>query len=401
MTGPRAWARLGQSVMGTPPAEGTTRNPRAGLVAAGALVVAVAGLQIAQGAISAFSPRPVIQAALVVGVGLAALAAELVRTGEPSTRNVAIGAGVGCVVSLGAGLVIAIASGFSPPDPEPVGAQVARARKGLVRQGLEIVAFRRVRLHEGAVSYLFVVRRTSARGPADSVRIFDDAGGHLRPALTLAPRVASGNVGLHTRFHLTTIRDLDGDGQPEILGSFDTNEAGEEFQRVPVLIAHASAADRYVVTPLLRTSALDPAARAGLPTYRFAAGAGRLAPSAWVGDLAVDDGHVFLPDGVTLATTVVPRNEPSPVFDLAVVPPGGSADFPVHVRFWRLVTDGGRARLRPLCLRGAHGATVVRSRGAGSFLDRPPARARLAAGMEATGVRLGEFGQGRCLEAGS
>ena len=68
--------------MGTPPAEGTNRNPRAGLVAAGALVVAVAGLQIAQGAISAFSPRPVIQAALVVGVGLAALAAELVRPGS-------------------------------------------------------------------------------------------------------------------------------------------------------------------------------------------------------------------------------------------------------------------------------------------------------------------------------
>ncbi len=101
--------------------------------------------------------------------------------------------------------------------------------------------------------------------------------------------------------------------------------AGEEFQRVPVLIAHASTANRYVVTPLLRASALDPAARAGLPTYRFATGAGPAAPSAWVGDLAVDDGHVFLPDGVTLATTVVPQNRPSPVFDLGVAPPGGIA----------------------------------------------------------------------------
>ena len=97
----------------------------------------------------------------------------------------AIGAGVGCVVSLGAGLVIAIASGFSPPDPSrsatrsPASARASSARA-------QIVAFRRVRLHEGADSYLFVVRRASARGPADSVRIFDAGGGHLRPALTLA-----------------------------------------------------------------------------------------------------------------------------------------------------------------------------------------------------------------------
>ncbi len=84
--------------------------------------------------------------------------------------------------------------GLLPARPR-AGRRAGRPRrKGLVRQGLEIVAFRRVRLHEGAVSYLFVVRRKSARGPSDSVRIFDDAGGHLRPALALAPRVADGNA---------------------------------------------------------------------------------------------------------------------------------------------------------------------------------------------------------------
>ena len=154
------------------------------------------------------------------------------------------------------------------------------------------------------------------------------------------------------------------------------------------------------MTPLLRASALDPAARAGLPTYRFATGAGPAAPSAWVGDVArLDDGRVFLPDGVTLATTVVPQNRPSRVFDLGVAPPG--AGFAFHVRFWRLVTDGGRARLRPLCRRDTR-AVVVRSRGVDlGFLDLPAGRARLASAMTAAGVHLGEFDQGRCLEAGS
>jgi hypothetical protein len=49
---------------------------RPGLVTAGGLLVAVALLQIAQQAIGAFSPRPSIKVAIVIGVGLAALNVE-------------------------------------------------------------------------------------------------------------------------------------------------------------------------------------------------------------------------------------------------------------------------------------------------------------------------------------
>jgi hypothetical protein len=114
-----------------------------------------------------------------------------------------------------------------------------------------------------------------------------------------------------------------------------------------------------------------------------------------VSGLAIDTGHVFLPDGTTLATTAIPGD--APAVELAVLPKG--AGFPTFVRFWRL--DG--ARLRALCVRGPRIRLRLAGPSAGpsGFLDLPATRARLAGAMDAAGIHLGELAQGRCLEAGS
>ena len=83
------------------------------------------------------------------------------------------------------------------------------------------------------------------------MRIYDDVDGSLELQLTYRPDVAQPpppGTPIPTAFQLRTIADIDGDGQDEILGSYEANLAGEEYQRVPVLIARESGKG-YLVTP--------------------------------------------------------------------------------------------------------------------------------------------------------
>jgi hypothetical protein len=386
-------------------------SARPALATAGAVALSVGLLEIAQQVIGVFSPRRSIQIALIVAVGLAALTAERLRAAGASRRDrVALAAGIGCAVALCATGAIWVSAGFSVPAKASVGEQVDGVRAAARRDGFT-VGYSRLALHQGAASHVFVLakrvaQKDAARRPSDEVRLYDVAGGELELRLAFRPDVTfpeSPGRPAPASFHRWAVSDVDGDGQKEILASYDTNQAGSEFQRLPILISREAEGSRYVLTPLLPVRSLGGAASAGLPTYGFGPAGGRRAAHVWVSELALDRGRLFLPGHTTLTTSVVTVEGDPHHLSLTVQPaaPGGGrgAGIPRSVRFWELDTSGGRPRVRPLCPRTA-GATAVRvpareleSR---AFLGRT-----LADAMRAAGVGLGEFSQGRCLEAGS
>jgi hypothetical protein len=346
----------------TSPGEDTSAA-RPALATAGGLLVALALLQIAQQVIGVFNPRASIQATLIVAVGLAALAVERKRD------RIGLAAAAGAGLALAATGAIWATSGFSTPQQPSVGAQVDRIRSELAAGGAK-VAYRRLRLHGDAASHVFVVSRP---GRSDEVRIYDAVGGELRRRLAFRPeiRFPESERTFPTRFVIRAVRDLDGDGQREILGHWEANLAGEEFQRAPVLLSRSSRSGRYAVRPLLPVGALREAAD-GLPALRFGS-----AEVVWVSDYALDEEH-FVPGAATLATRTV-GSDPHHL-GLSV-----AHRFPPTVRFWDLLKS--RAR----CVRG----------GARRVADTPSLGKGLADAMADAGLFVGDYAGGRCLEAGS
>jgi len=341
----------------TSPGEETSAA-RPALVTAGGLLLAVALLQIGQQVIGVFEPRPAIQVALIVATGLAALAVER-RSGK-----VAIGGAAGAAVALVVAGVVWAAAGFSTPAARSIAEQVDAIRADLRRAGAK-VSYRRLRLHQGPSSHVFVA---AAPERSDEVRIYDDVRGSLKRRLAFRPDVRFERPAA-TAFRIRAVRDLDGDGQREILGAWEANLAGAELQQVPVLLRRSSSTARYAVVPLLPVISLGGPAVDGLPTLHFGS-----VESVWVSDFAL------VPGEQTLATTVVlPRGDPH---GLALTLPGR---IPKHVRFWAI---DGPARAR--CVRGA--ARTIDA----DALGKP-----LAEAMAAAGVVLGDYSEGRCLEAPS
>jgi hypothetical protein len=372
---------------------------RPALATAGGLLLAVALLQIAQQVIGVFSPRPAIQAALVVAVGLAALTAERVRSGGTRDR-IAVISGSVCLAALAATAVIWATSGFSTPAKPSVAAQVDDIRNGLRARGFT-VAYRKLPLHAGAPSHLFVAGRPKVdanRRPSDEVFLYDDDHGTLRQVLDFRPKVTlpdAGNAAAGTQFALTSVRDLDGDGQKELLASWATQMEDVEFQRVPVLIARRGG--RYAVTPLLAVRSLDRSAGEGLPTYGFGPARGPSSPSIWVSELALDAQRLFLARDGTLATSVVAPEDPHRLAATAVpADANGKRAFgiPRKVRFWTIELEGARPRLRPLCiLGGPSGSVLVPSADfeSNAYLGRP-----LAEGLRRANRGLGDWHDDIC-----
>jgi hypothetical protein len=384
------------------------------LATAGALLLAVTALQIAQQVLSVFSPRPSIQVATIIAVGLAALTAERLRAGAGTDHadRVAIAAGLGCVAALGVAGAVWLGAGFSTPQQASIGAQVDDVRAQLRRDGFQ-VAYRKLRLHQGGSSRLFVLtpgparERRSGRA-SDELLLYDAVHGKLRRALAFRPQLgepgASAGAAYPASFHIWSVRDIDGDGQQEVLASYETNMAGAEYQRVPIMLTRQVATGRYSITPVLAVRALGPAASSGLPTYTFGPVGGARAESVWVGELALDAGRLFAPEHTILATSVVmaPGNDPRRL--ALTVEPGAAGGrravgIPTHVRFWDLDLRGARPVARPLCLLGT-GRTVVRV--AARMLDSRAFLGRaLSDAMHAAQVGLGELIDGRCVDAAS
>jgi hypothetical protein len=241
---------------------------------------------------------------------------------------------------------------------EPIGQQVDEVRADLRGQGME-VEYRELRLGQSGPSHLFVATsppdRTGEVPPeADEVRIYDERGGSLEETLSYRPvvRFAGANqrpVG--AAFELLTVRDIDGDGQREVLGSYETNAAGSEFQRAPVLISRRSADADYEVSPLLDVASLPRAATAGLTLFRFSRpGGGGVARAAWVADFILETGRLPLRRRSVLVTSVIVPGGAggAPVTPLEVSVPDA---LPKLVRFWEVDMEGGAPAVKPMCIR--------------------------------------------------
>jgi hypothetical protein len=389
---------------------------RPALATAGGVLLAVALLQTVGQILSAFNPRPSVQAALAAAVGLGALTAERLREGHGRRERVALGAAGGCLGAVGAAAAISLTAGFSKPAPVPVSEQVAALRATLTRAGYD-VAYRQLSLAEGKPVHLLVLTRRprsvlSAPPVSDEVRLYGLTGGKLHQLLAYRPRVIPYGVdnrgrrtpvGPHPgRFHVVSVVDINGDGQREVVGSWDLNLAGIEHQRLAVMLWRAPASGRYTITPLLSAAPLGLAAD-GLDTFNFGP-PGSVAPAVWALTMRLDTDELFVPEAATLASTV-PMPEADPwklIFRVGVAPAGKRApSFVLGVRLWRIdVGDTGRPRVRPLCPLGGQPNlgpfSIAVTNSPALLLGAPLARA-----ITTAGIGVGELIRGQCLEAAS
>jgi hypothetical protein len=374
---------------------------RPALATAGGLLLAVALLQIAQQVIGVFSPRPSIQVALVVAVGLAALTAERMRAAQGSRDPIALISGAVCLAALALAGVIWATSGFSTPPRPTLGAQVDDIRDKLRARGYA-VTHRRLALQEDAASHLFVAGRPSidaSRRPSDEIFIYDNDHGTLRQALDFRPKLTSPelpNAASGAKFSLWAVNDIDGDGQREVLASWDTNMGGAEFQRVPVLVSRRPKA-RYAVTPVLDVHALGGSASEGLMTYGFGPAGRRGSPSIWVSDLALDNERRLLDRAGTLATSVVSPEDPHRLA-ATVVPADANGrrafGIPRKIRFWQIDVGGERPRALPMCVLGSSRRNLLIAAAdfqTSAYLGRP-----LADALSRGGTGLGDFHDNVC-----
>ena len=317
---------------------------------------------------------------------------------------------VGAIVA--AGIIASVGDVFDGSSGgEGVAEQVDDIRAELQAEGLK-VAYRDLQLHQGKPSHLFIASKVDAQDPtSDEVRIYDAVDGALELQLSYRPEVtqvtaASAEAGapifMALAFQLRTIADIDDDGQKEILGSYDANLAGEEYQRVPVLIARESG-EGYLVTPLLPTASFERQVTAGLFRFDFGPAGGERSPTAWASDLLLDTRNLFWPQRPTLVTRVVggARRDSELTLEVEARESGATASLPLYVRFWGVEMLGPTPQVIPLCLRSAGVLPQPLAVRAGSddteaLLGKP-----LADAMTGAGVQLGEFIDGHCFEQGS
>ena len=292
------------------------------------------------------------------GSDLRALRAIARRYDSPWSRGfswVRARAAVAALILVAVAVIVAvaiIASGDgSSGDDTPVAEQVDDIRASLQQEGFK-VGYSRLELHQGAPSHLFIATELDqggARSKSDEVRIYDDVEGSLELQLTYLPEVTQPEppqTPVMTAFQLRTVTDIDGDGQSEVLGSYESNLSGEEYQRVPVLIARESG-EGYLVTPLLTVSSFERQVTAGLPTFDFGPAGEQRLPTAWASEFALDTRNLYSPVRATLVTRVVALGHEDPVLTLNVEPPDSS---PIAVRFWGIEMQGPTPVVTPLCV---------------------------------------------------
>lgn len=155
------------------------------------------------------------------------------------------------------------------PDAPPVGEQIAA--DALV--GSRVSMLKRARLRSAAErSHLVVLHRLhSERGVAgsDELRIYDREDDQVNRSLVLRPARSQPNpptVAAHGitwgnqtprtfRFALSAIKDFDGDGRAELVGSFRSQTGTIEY---PVSVAWSDARERYVVSALIPSKPTAP-----------------------------------------------------------------------------------------------------------------------------------------------
>lgn len=132
------------------------------------------------------------------------------------------------------------------------GQRIDQVRKEITDGGLEIRHFQKVSLHAGATSYLLTVGKPGEFEP-DEIRIYDAEGESFEQRFSFDPEIRSQNSNVVVRpetFEVLTEHDVDGDGQPELIGSYSL-ESATAFLMMPVSIVWDSAQRQYQLQPLL------------------------------------------------------------------------------------------------------------------------------------------------------
>ena len=294
-----------------------------------------------------------------------------------------------------------VKSGFSVPPKPSIASQVDHIRDDLRAKGYT-VTYRQLALHPSETPHLFIVserRREKSSDASDQVLLYDSEHGILERKLDFRPRITLPDAGVVTAsaFSLMSVHDIDGNGHKELVGSWDTNQAGLEYQRVPVIVSRGSEG-LYNVTPLMTRASLDDSPTNGLATYGFAPPRRGPAATVWVSDLSLDTKRAFLPREGTLITSVVARGAED-TFAVTVVPADAFGrrvpGIPRVIRFWTLDLSGAAPRTRALCLLNPPTRPIPRLPvrgihfGNASYLTQP-----LASAMRAAGLALGDWHDG-------
>ena len=132
------------------------------------------------------------------------------------------------------------------------GQQIDQVRQEITKSGLDIRHFQEIALHAGATSYLLTVGRPGEFEP-DEIRIYDAEGESLEQRFSFDPEIRSQNddvVVSPETFEVLGESDVDGDGQPELIGSY-TLVSATAFLRIPVSIVWDPSQRRYLLRPLI------------------------------------------------------------------------------------------------------------------------------------------------------
>jgi len=142
-------------------------------------------------------------------------------------------------------------------DPQPISKQLEEIRSAAAKEGLESIADKRVDLRAtGEDGHLFVFQDRSLRHPlkmkkpvSDEIRLYSDEGGTLHVSFRFRPKLDSRSPVL---FNLVSVSDLDGNGRPEILGSFNPWAVDSlEASPFPIVIAWDYGEGAYRMYPLV------------------------------------------------------------------------------------------------------------------------------------------------------
>lgn len=143
-------------------------------------------------------------------------------------------------------------------DPQSISRQLETIRSTAAKKGLDIIEEKDVDLRAtGEEAHLFVFRNRSLRHPveltqpalSDEIRLYSDEGGSLRLSFKFRPELSSKGPVL---FNVVSISDLDGNGRPEILGSFTPWAVDSlEASPFPLVITWNDADSAYRMYPLV------------------------------------------------------------------------------------------------------------------------------------------------------
>jgi hypothetical protein len=171
-------------------------------------------------------------------------APALARTGPWARPDAVLAAALALTVASAATLTILIgAKSFSTPS---IGDQLAGLREAAAEAGDEVLRHRRLELRGFETGSHLVVVRSLPR--ADELRIYDEDDGELERMLSFRPTAPQFRYG---NFELLAVRDLDRDGDRELVGDYLIQFPPLTFVRVPIAVTWDEAARTYVPSALL------------------------------------------------------------------------------------------------------------------------------------------------------